>query len=100
AARRDARVLITTMAAHAAQVSVREGRMPAAIWFLRQGITLVPTAETLWRELLRLTGGHDPAALDDVAASLYRTLGLHGVHQPEPETDALVAQLVPGRQSA
>ncbi|GAA4283229.1 hypothetical protein GCM10022261_07600 [Brevibacterium daeguense] len=100
AARRDARVLITTMAEHAAAVSVREGRTPAAIWFLRQGITLVPTAETLWRELLRLTGGHDPAALDDVAASLFRTLKLHGVHQPEPETDALVAQLVPHRKSA
>ena len=56
---------------------------------------LVPASEVLWRDLLALAGrrGPDPAAA--VATQMYETL-LRLRVWPEPETDALVAQLAPG----
>lgn len=94
-ARRDARVLLTTIATHAAQKSTAAGNANGAIWFLRRGLTCVPTAESMWRDLLRITGDHNPAELEAVARQMFRTLNLFGVERREAETDSLVQQIVP-----
>jgi len=89
----QARVLVTTLARRAAALDVAAGRKDLAEKALRDGLALAPTAEPLWRDLLRLLG-RDGAA--SVAGEMESVLRRHRV-RPEPETDALVEQLVPGR---
>ncbi|WP_349829228.1 LysM peptidoglycan-binding domain-containing protein [Brevibacterium litoralis] len=94
-ARRDARVLVTTIALQAAQKAAGTGDVDGALWFLDRGVTAVPTAETMWRELLRLTHDHRPDDVTRVARRMMRTLTLFGVERREAQTDALVAQIAP-----
>lgn len=89
---RDARVLVVSMAARAAELLVAGGDRRGAAEVLRQGLRLVPGAETLWRDLMRLYGGDDPT-LRSVISQMRSTLP---EHRFEPETEALVAHLAPG----
>jgi hypothetical protein len=89
---RDARALAASMAARAAELLVAAGDRPGAVRVLREGLLMVPSAEVLWRELMRLHGGDDPT-LQTVIDEMHTTLP---EHRFEPETEALVAHLAPG----
>ena len=94
-AARSARIVGTAVARRAAALAVERGDDPAAERALRTGLALVPTAEPLWRDLLRLTYRHGgPGAAAEVAKTAYGMLDARGL-RPEPETDALVHQLAP-----
>ncbi|MCW2568115.1 MAG: putative integral rane protein, partial [Mycobacterium sp.] len=98
-AARDARLVGTAAARRLAVLALGRNDLRQAEWALRQGLALAPAAEVLWRDLLRLLGGNDPHAAERVADELYETLVRHGVPGgAEPETDALVQQLAPGRR--
>lgn len=94
-AARDARALISTMASRAAALLVGAGDRAGAEQALRNGLTMVPAAEMLWRDLVRLRSEQGPEAAGEVAAELRRALP--GQHL-EPETEALLADLAPGSQ--
>jgi hypothetical protein len=96
-AAREARILGTTVAHRAAELLAARQRAAEAEEVLRRGLTFVPAAELLWRDLLRLTGPRGPAAVGQVADQMYETLRRVGAW-PEPETDALVDQLAPGHR--
>lgn len=94
-AARSARIVGTAVARRAAALAVERGDDQAAARALRTGLALVPTAEPLWRDLLRVThrdGG--PGVAAEVANAAYGTLDARSL-RPEPETDALVHQLAP-----
>jgi len=91
---RDARVVGTAVARRAAGLAAGKGDREAAARDLHAGLALVPTAEALWRDLLRLVAD-DPAAAAEVAQLAYAALAVHGV-RAEPETDALIQNLAPG----
>jgi nucleoid-associated protein YgaU len=94
-AARDARVVGTAVARRAAGLASGRSDRPAAERALRAGLLLVPTAEPLWRDLLRLVGD-EPARAHEVAEQAHAALAAAGLHA-EPETDALVQHLAPGR---
>ena len=96
-AARDARVVITTVARRSAQLAAGHGRVAEAVVAVRAGLRAVPTSELLWRDLIALAGRSEPDAGAGVVAEIYETLAVHHI-RPEPETDALVAQVVPGYQ--
>ncbi|HEU0101697.1 MAG TPA: hypothetical protein VFR07_05195 [Mycobacteriales bacterium] len=91
-AARDARALGTTVARRAAALALARDDRAAAEQVLRTGLQLVPAAEPLWRDLLRLLGPGAPAAA--AAREAYEVLAARGL-RAEPETDALVQQLLP-----
>lgn len=93
---RDARVLTTTVSRRLASLALAAGQRQEASQALNQGLDMVPTAEPLWRDLLRLVGGDDPATAAATAERMYAVLLGHGVRLPEPETDALVDAVAPG----
>lgn len=98
-AAREARLVGTAVVRRAAALLLEQDRPDQAEEVLRRGLLLVPTAELLWRELMTVAsrrGPDGPAAAGAVAEDLYATLGRHHAW-PEPETDALVAQLAPDR---
>ena len=66
---------------------------------LLAGLRLVPTAEPLWRDRLRLLAAHATDRLDPAITEMYSVLQRHGVRHA-PETDALVAELAPGNRGA
>jgi hypothetical protein len=92
---REARVLGTTVARRAAALHVLAGQAMEAGGELSRGLLLVPESELLWRDLLALTSRDDLGAAASVAEDMYRELALRQV-QPQPETDALVQQVLPG----
>ena len=94
-AARDARVIGTAVARRAAALAVARSDADAAERSLRAGLLLVPTAEPLWRDLLRLVAATAGGSAPQVADEALSTLAAHGL-RPEPETDALIAQLAPG----
>jgi hypothetical protein len=82
-----------------AVLALSRGDLAQAEWALRQGIALTPSAEVLWRDLLRLLGGNDPQTASRLADEMYVVLRRAGVAGgAEPETDALVEQLAPGHR--
>ena len=91
---RDARVVGTAVARRAAGLAAGKGDREAAARDLHAGLALVPTAEALWRDLLRLVAG-DPVASAEVAQLALEALAARGV-RAEPETDALIQSLAPG----
>jgi hypothetical protein len=98
-AAREARVVGTAVTRRAAALLLEHDRPDDAEAVLRRGLRLVPAAELLWRDLLHLVGSHgsgDTVAASAVADEMYETLHALRVW-PEPETDALVEQLAPGR---
>ena len=61
----------------------------------------MPANEDLWRARLRLEATYgDDDGLREVADALYRTLAEEGSYGASGETDALVAELIPGYRSA
>ncbi|MDQ1286453.1 MAG: hypothetical protein QG622_18, partial [Actinomycetota bacterium] len=95
-AARDARVLTTTVARRVAALALAEGRREEAWQVLSHGLAMVPTAEPLWRDLLRLIGDDDPVTGAATAERMYAVLLRHGVRMPDPQTDALVDAVAPG----
>ncbi|GAA1936077.1 LysM peptidoglycan-binding domain-containing protein [Nocardioides marmoribigeumensis] len=96
---RTCRMLVTSMARRAADLAVAAGRVEQAEEALVMGLRLVPTAEPLWRDRLRVLATHAPDRLDPAITEMYSVLDEHGVRHA-PETDALVAELAPGSRGA
>lgn len=94
-AARDARVVVTATARRAAAAFAGEDDVQAAEQTLRDGLTLVPQAQSLWRDLLRLLGGNDPDGAGRVVEEMTRSIGSDPL---EPETVALVNHLSPDRR--
>jgi hypothetical protein len=92
-AARDARVLATTVARRAAEILDGDPKRAGAA--LHAGLKLAPTAEVLWRDMLRLVASRDPSSLAVTIAALDDALARNGVRRAEPETDALIEQLAP-----
>ena len=88
---RNTRLMVTALARRAAE---RTDDPAAAEDALRAGLVMVPTAEVLWRDRLRLVARHEPARVGTVVTEMYSVLEARGVRH-EPETDALVAELAP-----
>lgn len=93
-AARESRVLVTTVARTAAGQLLGRGDRAGAERALRLGLKLVPQAQALWRDLIRLLGDDGPGAVVAAADELHEALA--GTPY-EPETDALLAHLVPQR---
>jgi hypothetical protein len=96
---RTCRVLVTSMARRAADLATAAGRPEQGEEALVMGLRLVPTAEPLWRDRLRLLATHAPDRLAPAITEMYSALEEHGVRHA-PETDALVAELAPGTRGA
>ncbi len=96
AAARDARVVGTAVTRRAAALLAEQHRAEEAERLLRRGLALVPESEVMWRDLLVLAGRNGPDDAAAVADEMYDVLRRHHTW-PEPETDALVAQLAPSR---
>lgn len=90
-AARDTRALVASMSSRAAALLVAAGDRGGADGALRHGLTLVPAAQMLWRDLIRLHAGNQ-AVVAEVVAQLGRALA--GVPY-EGETEALVATVAP-----
>ena len=88
---RNTRLMVTAVARRAAE---RADGPAAAEHALRAALVMVPTAEVLWRDRLRLVARHEPARVGTVVTEMYSVLEARGVRH-EPETDALVAELAP-----
>ncbi|QFG67434.1 LysM peptidoglycan-binding domain-containing protein [Ornithinimicrobium pratense] len=97
AAARDGRVVATAAARRAAAAQAGAGDSTAAEQTLRSGLTLVPRSQALWRDLLRLLGGHDPDTASRVAQDMTTVLADDGF---EPETAALVGHLAPAARES
>jgi hypothetical protein len=92
---RTCRMLVTSVARRAADLAAGGGEPARAEEALELGLRLVPTAEVLWRDRLRLLARHAPAQVEPTITEMYSVLDQHGARH-EPETDALVAELAPG----
>ena len=90
-AARDTRALVASMASRAAALLAAVGDRTGADAALRHGLTLVPGAEMLWRDLIRLHAGN-PAVVAEVVRQMGQTLTGHAY---EGETEALVATVAP-----
>jgi hypothetical protein len=88
---RDTRALVTSMAARAAALLIATGDRGAADAALRHGLMLVPTAEILWRDLVRLHAAN-PATAGEVVRDLTRALAGRPC---DGETEALLATIAP-----
>jgi hypothetical protein len=95
-AARDARLLITTVARRAACLERARDRTLQARRVLEQGLVMVPLAEPLWRELIRLSVSDGPQAVAAIADRMNSVLASRGVDRPEPRTQELLMRLAPG----
>lgn len=98
-AAREARLVGVASARRLSALASSRGDRDSAEWALRRGLALVPEAEVLWRDLLRLLGDDDPSGGTAVVDEMLATLGARGVRL-EAQTEALVDQLVPGHRTA
>ena len=94
---RQCRMLTASVARRAADLATAASRHDVAMAALRKGLVMVPTSEALWRTLLRIQAQHAPATVDATISEMYSALQTHGVTH-EPETEALVIELAPGRE--
>jgi len=90
-AARDTRALVTSMASRAAALLAAAGDRAAADAALRHGLTLVPAAQMLWRDLIRMHAGNEPVVAE-IVSQMRRCLAGQAY---EGETEALVATLAP-----
>jgi len=81
-----------------AEASLRHNDGGLARTALQTGLSFSPASEDLWRATLRLAAHFGSSSdVTNVAGQLYLTLAKHGGPRgPEPETDALVDELLPG----
>ena len=97
-AERSSRLTVVSAAHRLAAIAVARADVALARQALQLGLRMVPTAELLWRDLIRLehdSGG--PQAAGSVAREAYCVLGAQGVPGgSDAETDALVDELAPG----
>ncbi len=94
---RQCRMLAASVARRAADLATASSRHDVAMAALHKGLVMVPTSEALWRTLLRIQAQHAPDAVDATISEMYSALTTHGVTH-EPETEALVIELAPGRE--
>jgi hypothetical protein len=94
-AARDTRALVASLASRAAALLAAAGDRAGADTALRHGLVMVPAAEMLWRDLIRLHAGN-PAVVAEVVRQMGQTLGGHAY---EGETEALVATVAPTRRA-
>jgi hypothetical protein len=88
--------LVTATARRAAELAGQAGDLGNAEWALRRGLALLPGAESLWRELLRVRASHQPGSVRAVTDEMFSALGRRaGVAAVEPETAVLLARLAP-----
>lgn len=96
-AARDARVLVTAAARRTTAAHLAGGDVSSADRTLRAALTLVPGAQPLWRDLVRLWGDRDPGTTAAVAEEMQHQLFGAPV---EPETAALMQHLLPDRPAS
>jgi len=82
---------VVSISSRAAALLVAVGDRAGADRALRDGLRLVPSAQLLWRDLLRLQAG-SPAVVAEVVAQLRQVLPGRSL---EGETEALVATVAP-----
>lgn len=94
------RAVVVGAAHRLAELAIGRDEPDLAVEAVRSGLRMVPEAERLWRDLLRLEHGRGgAAAAAEIADEMYRTLTVLDVPGgPEAETDALVDALVPGHR--
>ncbi len=94
----DSLLAIVLTALAAAEAAAERDDAGTARAVLARTLRLAPASEDLWRARLRLEaqfGSRDDVAV--IADSLYEALAEHGApYGPTGETDALVAELLPG----
>jgi hypothetical protein len=90
---RDTRALVASMAGRAAALLAAAGDRGSADTALRHGLVLVPAAEMLWRDLIRLHAGN-AVVVAEVVEQMRRTLAGQGF---EGETEALVSSVASER---
>ncbi len=97
----DVRVLVVAVASRLAALCDERDDRDGAWHALTRGQTMVPAAEELWQDKLRLVAAHsDRGAVREVADAMYATLARHGSPLgASPTTDALVDELLPGYRS-
>jgi hypothetical protein len=91
---------VVDVAHHLADLTLGFGDTTTAIAACRTGLRAVPTSEVLWRDLLRTVAARgDRKTLEAVATEMYRSITSTPAGSgrgAEPETDALVHDLLPG----
>jgi hypothetical protein len=97
---RMTRAAVVDVAHRLATLALGFGDTLTAMAACRTGLRAVPAAEVLWRDLLRTVAARgDRRTLESVVGEMYRALpagsGRRGP-RAEPETDALVQELLPG----
>jgi hypothetical protein len=99
---------VVDVAHQLAELTLASGDTTTAVAACRTGLRAVPTSEVLWRDLLRTVAARgDRRTLEAVAVEMYRTITSAPTSssapapagpppRAEPETDALVHELLPG----
>ena len=98
----DARVAVVAVARRLAELTAQASNPLRARNALLAGLRMAPACEEIWRDALKLAkrfaGEADVRAVaDDMYAAIARHGSLRGA---EPETDALVDELLPGYRKA
>lgn len=97
----DTALAVGLVTLSASERALARGDADAARSVLGHGLETMPANEDLWRARLRLEASYgDADELREVADALYRTLAEEGSYGASGETDALVAELIPGYRSA
>lgn len=96
----DVRLVVVATARRLAAVCRERGDLDGAWRALSRGQVMVPAAEELWQDKLRLAAaGGDRAALVEVVDDMDDVLARHGSPLgASPTTDALVGELLPGHR--
>ncbi len=94
----DARVAVVAVARRLAQLTAAAGDPIRARNALLAGLRMSPACEEIWRDALSLAARYaGQADVRAVADDLYAAIARHGSPRgAEPETDALVDELLPG----
>jgi hypothetical protein len=92
------RTAVVDVAHRLAMLTLGFGDTMTAMAACRTGLRAVPASEVLWRDLLRTVAARgDRRTLEAVVAEMYRTVAPDSpAGRAEPETDALVQELLPG----
>ncbi len=93
----DMRVAVVAVARRLAALAGEAGERDEARDALDQGLRMAPGCEELWRDRLRLEAASGREAAHRCADAMYADLARHGSPRgAEPETEALVDELLPG----
>jgi hypothetical protein len=94
------RTAVVDVAHRLAMLTLGFGDTMTAMAACRTGLRAVPASEVLWRDLLRTVAARgDRRTLEAVVTEMYRTVAPdsgRSAGRAEPETDALVQELLPG----